>query len=73
MINMEWIFEPWPWYVAGPLIAGIMFLLLFGGKNFGMSSNLRTMCTIGGAGKKADFFAFDWKWIRRCKLTPMPV
>jgi uncharacterized protein len=58
---MDWIFEPWPWYVAGPLIAGIMFLLLFGGKNFGMSSNLRTMCTIGGAGKSADFFDFDWK------------
>lgn len=58
---MEWILAPWPWYVAGPLIAGIMFLLLFGGKNFGMSSNLRTMCTIGGAGKKVDFFAFDWK------------
>lgn len=58
---MDWIYEPWPWYVAGPLIAAIMFLLLFGGKNFGMSSNLRTMCSIGGAGKKADFFAFDWK------------
>ena len=58
---MEWIFEPWPWYVAGPLIAGIMFLLLFTGKNFGMSSNLRTMCTIGGADKVADFFDFNWK------------
>lgn len=59
--NMDWILEPWPWYVSGPLIAGIMFMLLFGGKTFGMSSNLRTMCTIGGAGKKADFFNFDWK------------
>lgn len=59
--DMNWIFEPWPWYISGPLIAGIMFLLLFGGKNFGMSSNLRTMCTIGGAGKVADFFAFDWR------------
>lgn len=58
---MDWILEPWPWYVAGPLIAGIMFLLLFGGKNFEMSSNLRTICTIGGAGKTSDFFAFDWK------------
>ena len=58
---MEWIYEPWPWYVAGPLIAGIMFLLLFTGKNFGMSSNLRTMCTIGGADKVADFFDFNWK------------
>jgi uncharacterized membrane protein YedE/YeeE len=26
-----------------------------------MSSNLRTLCTIGGAGKYSDFFKFDWK------------
>lgn len=58
---MNWIFEPWPWYVSGPMIALIMFLLIMVGKNFGMSSNLRTMCTICGAGKKADFFNFDWK------------
>lgn len=58
---MEWIFEPWPWYVAGPLIALIMFILLFVGKNFGMSSNLRTMCSMCGAGEKVEFFRFDWK------------
>ena len=58
---MEWIFHPWPWYVSGPMIALIMFLLLFFGKNFGMSSNLRTFCTICGAGKSNEFFNFDWK------------
>ncbi len=58
---MDWILEPWPWYISGPLIAFIMFLLLMVDKNFGMSSNLRTLCTICGAGKKADFFKFDWK------------
>jgi len=58
---MEIIFEPWPWYVAGPLIALIMFLLLLVGKEFGISSNLRTLCTICGADKKADFFKFDWR------------
>lgn len=58
---MDWIYEPWPWYVAGPLIALTMFILLFAGKQFGMSSNLRTMCSMGGAGKVADFFKFDWK------------
>lgn len=58
---MNWIFEPWPWYVSGPLIALIMFLLIMVGKNFGMSSNLRTLCTICGAGKKTNFFDFDWK------------
>ena len=40
---IEWISEPWPWYVGGPLIALVLFLLLFVGKQFGMSSNLRTM------------------------------
>lgn len=58
---MDFIFQPWPWYVSGPIIALIMFLLLIAGKNFGMSSNLRTMCSIGGAGKFSDFFRFDWK------------
>lgn len=58
---MEWIFEPWPWYVAGPLIALVMFLLIFMGKRFGMSSNLETLCTICGAGKKSSYFNVDWK------------
>jgi len=58
---MNWIYEPWPWYVSGPMIAFIMFLLLMVGKNFGMSANLRTMCTICGAANKADFFKFDWR------------
>jgi uncharacterized membrane protein YedE/YeeE len=58
---MNWIYEPWPWYIAGPMIAFIMFLLIMVDKSFGMSSNLRTMCTICGAGNKADFFKFDWK------------
>jgi len=58
---MNLIYEPWPWYIAGPMIALILFLLLMVGKNFGMSSNLRTLCTLCGAGKTTDFFKFDWK------------
>lgn len=58
---MNFIYEPWPWYVAGPLIALVMFLLLFVGKQFGMSSPLRTMCAAAGAGKAASFFKFDWR------------
>ncbi len=58
---MELIMSPWPWYVSGPLIALIMFLLIFTGKHFGMSSNLETMCSIFGAGKKVKYFDFDWK------------
>lgn len=58
---LEKILDPWPWYVSGPLIALIMFLLIMVGKRFGMSSNLRTICTICGAGKSSNFFKFDWK------------
>ena len=58
---MESILNPWPWYISGPLITFVMALLLYFGKTFGMSSNLRTMCTIAGAGKFSDFFKFNWK------------
>ncbi|TXN37384.1 YeeE/YedE family protein [Flagellimonas hymeniacidonis] len=58
---MDLVYNPWPWYVSGPLIAFIMIILILMGKRFGMSSNLRTLCTICGAGKQADFFKFDWK------------
>ncbi|SFD31259.1 YeeE/YedE family protein [Algibacter pectinivorans] len=58
---MQFILNPWPWYVSGPLIALVMALLLYFGKTFGMSSNLRTMCTIAGAGKFSNFFKFNWK------------
>lgn len=58
---MNWILDPWPWYVAGPMIAIVMFGLLYFGKTFGMSSNLRTMCSAIGGGKYTDFFVFNWK------------
>ena len=58
---MDIILNPWPWFVSGPLIALTMMALILLGKHFGMSSNLRTLCTIAGADKFAMFFRFDWK------------
>jgi uncharacterized membrane protein YedE/YeeE len=58
---MNWILEPWPWYISGPLITLTMLALIYAGKSFGMSSNLRTICASLGAGKNCDFFSFDWK------------
>ncbi|WP_350293794.1 YeeE/YedE thiosulfate transporter family protein [uncultured Croceitalea sp.] len=58
---MERILQPWPWYVSGPLIALIMAILMLLGKRFGMSSNLRTLCSVAGGGKAAELFRFDWK------------
>ena len=65
---MEIFLKPWPWYVAGPSIALILLLLVYFGKTFGMSSNLRTLCSIAGAGRYANFFKFDWK-TQRWNLT----
>jgi len=47
--------------VAGPLITLVMVLMLLFGKSFGISSTLKTVCSIGGAGRWSDFFRFDWK------------
>ena len=58
---IEFISQPWPWYVAGPLIALVMFLLLYFGRTFGVSSNLRTVCTMIGGGNLSDFFKIDIK------------
>jgi len=58
---MEILTQTWPWYFSGFLIGVVMLLLNYFGKVFGMSSNLRTLCTIAGADKFADFFKFDWK------------
>ncbi|GGK54587.1 MULTISPECIES: YeeE/YedE family protein [Flavobacteriaceae] len=58
---MEFITQPWAWYVAGPIIALVMFLLYYFGERFGVSSNLETLCSIGGAGRFVDYFKIDWK------------
>lgn len=58
---MDYILQPWPWYVAGPLISFCMYLMYYFGKKFGVSSSLETLCAIGGAGKINDYFKFDWR------------
>ena len=58
---IDFISQPWNWGVSGAMIALVIFLLLYFGGQFGVSSTLRTLCSIGGAGKKYSFFDFDWK------------
>ena len=58
---IEFIKQPWPWYVAGPIIALVYTLLLYFGKSFGISASLRAVCSAFGAGNKIKFFNFDWK------------
>lgn len=53
--------QTWPWWFSGTAIAGIMFFMLFFGKSFGFSANLRTICAASGLGKSVSFFDFNWK------------
>jgi uncharacterized membrane protein YedE/YeeE len=58
---MEFITQPWPWFVGGPLIALILFLMFYFGKSFGVSTTLETFCSVGGAGKFSNHFKIDVK------------
>lgn len=61
MSIVEIIKNPWPWYIAGPLIGlTVPVLLLIGNKSFGISSSLRHICA---ACLPADitFFKYNWK------------
>ncbi len=58
---VQWLSQPWPWYVAGPLISVVMISMLLVGRRFGASSSFRTACAMFGAGKQCEFFEFEWK------------
>ena len=57
---LELLSEPWPWYVAGPLIGLMVPLLLWAGGEFGVSENLRHICA-AVLPTRNDFFRYDWK------------
>lgn len=61
MSFIEWIKQPWPWYIAGPMIGLIVpLLLLIGNKSFGISSSLRHVCAACFPAN-ISFFKYDWK------------
>ncbi|MFM7023758.1 MAG: YeeE/YedE family protein [Flavobacteriales bacterium] len=58
---IEFLSQPWPWYVAGPLIGLLIPLLLItGNKPFGVSSTLRDICA-ATLPKVSDYFKYNWK------------
>jgi uncharacterized membrane protein YedE/YeeE len=53
--------DPWPWFVAGPLIGLVVpLLLLLAGREFGVSSSLRHICA-ACLPSRADYFRYDWR------------
>ncbi|MDG1477600.1 MAG: YeeE/YedE thiosulfate transporter family protein [Vicingaceae bacterium] len=59
---MNFITEPWPWYVSGPLIGlFVPLLLIIGNKQLGISSSLKHICAACLPVQKIPFFNYDWK------------
>lgn len=58
---MQFLQQPFQWYIAGPLIAINLFLLLYFGQRFGLSTSMKTTCAMLGAGNKISFFKYNWK------------
>lgn len=53
--------QPWPWYVAGPLIGlTVPLLLILGNRTFGISSSLRHICA-ACMPANIPFFKYNWK------------
>lgn len=58
---IDWIKQPWPWYVAGPMIGlTVPALLILGNKTFGISSSLRHICA-ACVPAGIPFFTYNWK------------
>ena len=61
IVMIEIIKEPWPWYIAGPLVGlTVPILLILGNKSFGISSSLRHICA-ACVPANINFFQYDWK------------
>jgi uncharacterized protein len=61
MTILEWMKQPWPWYIAGPLIGlTVPLLLILGNKSLGVSSSLRHLCA-ACIPANISFFKYDWK------------
>ena len=57
---LEFLSQPWPWYVAGPLIGLVVpFVYWYGGRKWGVSSSLQHLCAATLPGK-IEYFRYDW-------------
>ena len=58
---LNWIQQPWPWYISGPLIGLVIpVLLLLGNKSLGISSSFRHICAMV-LPARIPFFRYNWK------------
>lgn len=60
---MDWLAQPWPWYIAGPLIGlTVPALLLLTGQMFGLSSSFRHLNALCSPGTRLEYLhQDDWR------------
>ena len=58
---LGFISQPWHWSISGVMIVVIMFLLIYTGRRFGVSTSFETICSAGGAGRFIEHFRYNWK------------
>lgn len=58
---LEILRQPWPWYVAGPLIGLVVpFVYWYGGRKWGVSQSLQHLCA-ATIPRKIEYFRYDWR------------
>jgi uncharacterized membrane protein YedE/YeeE len=54
------LLNPWPWWLAGPLIGlTVGLLLIFGGRSLGVSSTFRHLCTLAFPKSRLPYLAHN--------------
>ena len=67
---IAWLSQPWPWYVAGPLIGlFVPVLLLMGNKPLGSTTSLRAICA-AVVPKRSAFGDYDWRRSGAWNIAP---
>jgi uncharacterized membrane protein YedE/YeeE len=57
---MNLLLNPWPWWLAGPLIGlTVGLLLIFGGRPLGVSSSFRDLCTLALPKSRLPYLAHN--------------
>jgi len=58
---IDFLSQPWAWFVAGPLIGlTVALLLLVGNRVFGLSTSLQHVCAAAVPGRSA-YLNYDWR------------
>jgi hypothetical protein len=58
---LDLIRQPWPWFVAGPLIgSAVPFVFWYGSKKWGVSQSLQHLCA-ATLPRGIEYFRYDWR------------